>query len=183
MTDEQIKAMFDMLGAIKEPLNLRNHCICSLMLDCGLRKSEVMAMTLSGIHLAEGYVIVDGKGNKQRVVPVGYRVQRLLMKYIAQRPAVRYQALFLTETGQPIGEGTIRRLFRKIGKGRMTSGVHPHLLRHTFATRYIQNGGNPYALQLILGHSSLDMVKRYVHLTSAKSLVNNGVLSLLDMLD
>ena len=182
LTDEQIHAMFDALGSPKEFLPLRNHCICALMLDCGLRKGEVLSLTLISLHLSEGYILVNGKGNKQRIAPLGNHCLRLLMKYTAQRPSARSDALFLTADGHPIGEGCIRRMFRKVGKGHLTHGIHPHLLRHTFATRYIQNGGNPYALQLILGHTSLDMVKQYVHLTTAKSLVNNGCISLLDNL-
>ena len=69
---------------------------------------------------------------------------------------------------EPVKETTIKDLFRKLKVKSGIDRLHPHLLRHTFATRYLENGGNIYSLQLLLGHTSLEMVKRYLHLANSK---------------
>ena len=119
---------------------------------------------------------------------IGYNSQKHLIKYIAQRPVnIRTDSLFLTNKQRAITDSVISRLFRtlqtqKIGSDILTSRIHAHLLRHTFATMYLENGGNIYALQQILGHTSLEMVKKYVHLTQAKTVVNFKKYSPLDNL-
>ncbi len=75
---------------------------------------------------------------------------------------------FQREDGTPITESTVKDLFVKLKVLTGIERLHPHLLRHTFATRYLENGGNIYALQSILGHTSLEMVKRYTHLATGK---------------
>lgn len=182
LTDDEIKKLFACFDK-KTFLGIRDYCICSLMLDSGLRKSEVIRLRLGDLHIIEGYVLVNGKGNKQRIVPIGLNTQKNLMKYIAFRPAfVKADSLFLTKKCTPITASVIERLFKKLKKVCFTPRLHPHLLRHTFATRYLENGGNIYALQQILGHTSLDMVKKYVHLTTQRNVVNFSSFSPLDNL-
>ena len=155
--------------------------MCALMLDSGLRKSEVVGLLLEDLRIVEGYLVVNGKGNKQRIVPLGHKTQKYLIKYVALRPVcARHKYLFLTQHLTPIGGATISRLFKKLKKDLLTPRIRAHLLRHTFATKYLENGGNIYALQQILGHTSLDMVKKYVHLTSQKNVVNFANFSPLD---
>lgn len=169
LTDSEIKALFGSFD-VKSAVGLRDYCMCALMLDSGLRKSEVVSLPLSHLHLAEGYLLVDGKGGKQRIVPIGLHTQKHLLKYVAMRPAsVRHDALFLTKNNTPITACVLERMFKKLKKDLLTPRIRAHLLRHTFATRYLENGGNIYALQQILGHASLDMVKKYVHLTTHKN--------------
>lgn len=187
LTSNEIELLFKSFDT-KNYLGLRNYCICALMLDSGLRKSEIVNLKLNDIHIVEGYIIVNGKGNKQRFVPIGYNSQKHLIKYISQRPAnVNTETLFLTKDYKAITGCVIARLFKtlqaqKLGSDLLTSRIHAHLLRHTFATMYLENGGNIYALQQILGHTSLEMVKKYVHLTQAKTVVNFKNYSPLDNL-
>lgn len=187
LTPNEITLLFKSFDT-KDFLGLRNYCICALMLDSGLRKSEVVNLKLTDIHIVEGYILVNGKGNKQRLVPIGYNSQKHLIKYIAQRPAkVSTDTLFLTKNFTAITGSVIARLFKslqvqKVGQDPLTCRIHAHLLRHTFATMYLENGGNIYALQQILGHTSLEMVKKYVHLTQAKTVVNFKNYSPLDNL-
>mgnify|MGYP002575685613 FL=1 len=167
---------------------LRNYCICALMLDSGLRRGEVIRLKVSDVHIFEGYAVINGKGNKQRLVPLGNNSKRYLIKYINLRPIDSdSNALFLTKQKKPITNSTIARIFKtlqaqKVAQGSLTRRIYPHLLRHTFATSYLENGGNIYALQQILGHTTLDMVKKYVHLTQAKTVVNFSNYSPLDNL-
>ena len=180
---EQLFRYFD----VKKYSGLRNYCICALMLDSGLRRSEVVRLKVTDVHFDKNsYLIVSGKGNKQRMVPLGLRSQKHLMKYIARRPPDVYtDALFLTKSNTPITQTVINRLFKtlkvdKVGGDHLACRIHPHLLRHTFATSFLENGGNIYLLQQILGHTTLDMVKKYVHLTQAKSMDNFRMYSPLD---
>lgn len=182
LTDSEIIRLFKVFDT-KTILGLRDYCICALMLDSGLRKSEIVFLTIPDLHIAEGYIIVNGKGNKQRFVPLGFRTQKHLLKYLSYRPAVlRQNSVFLTDRYTPITKAVLERLFKKLKKDLLTPRIRAHLLRHTFATRYLENGGNIYALQQILGHTSLDMVKKYVHLTTCKNIVNFSNYSPLDNL-
>ena len=91
------------------------------------------------------------------------------MRYMARRPACApTDRLFLKADLQPIGRDAVKQLFQKLKKSTGIKRLRAHLLRHTFATRYLENGGDMYSLQQILGHTSLEMVKRYVHTTHRK---------------
>jgi len=162
-------------------VHLRNYCICALMLDSGLRMEEVVTLKISNLHIPEGYAIIDGKGNKERTVPLGDNTRRYLLKYQRKRyPREQTDFLFLTTSGYPINKNTIKQLFRKLKKKLDIPRLRAHLLRHTFATKYLSNGGDMYSLQQILGHTSLEMVKRYVHITHQMSVKNFSSFSPLD---
>lgn len=184
LTADEIQRLFKRFD-LKKIHELRNCCICALMVDSGLRKSEITALKLSDVHIFEGYIIVNGKGNKQRIVPLGNHTKKYLIKYISNRPqCIDCDSLFLTKQLKPITNCVIERMFKslKTDADLFTPRIHAHLLRHTFATNYLENGGNIYSLQLILGHTTLDMVKKYVHLTSAKTVTNFKNYSPLDNL-
>jgi len=153
------------------------------MLDSGLRMNEVTTLNMNAIHLAEGYIIVDGKGNKQRIVPIGLHTKKHLMKYSALRPAdLEHDTFFLQVNTTPLENSTVKQLFRKLKIQSNIPRLKAHLLRHTFATRYLENGGDIYSLQVILGHTSLEMVKRYVHTTPLKIVRKYAVYSPMDTL-
>lgn len=181
LTDDEIKRLFKLFNC-KDIVGLRNYCICSLMLDSGFRKTEIVNLKLSDLHIPEGYILVNGKGNKQRIVPIGYHTQKHLIKYVSFRPVLKTENVFLSKNLQPITKAVIECLFKKLKKELLVPRIKAHLLRHTFATRYLENGGNIYALQQILGHTSLDMVKRYVHLAQHKNVANFSNFSPLDNL-
>lgn len=170
LTDSEISALF---GAYQgdDFRNVRNRAILALFLDAGLRLNELVNIQRAMIHVSEGYVIVDGKGNKQRAVPFGVMTRIYLKEYLSIAP--KSPSLFLSsreEDGSffPITEATVKMMFRRLKA--VVPRIYPHLLRHTFATRYLENGGNMYSLQMLLGHTSLEMVKRYVHLAQRKVL-------------
>ena len=154
LTDSEVRRLL-LCFNLRYLVHLRNYCMCSLMLDSGLRLHEVVTLTIEHTHLPEGYIIVDGKGNKQRVVPLGMNTRKFLFRYLSRRPGcAATDRVFLMSNLEPVTDGTPR--------------LRAHLLRHTFATRYLENGGDMYALQQILGHTSLEMVKKYVHSTTRK---------------
>ena len=182
LTDSEVRILLSSFNP-RYLVQLRNLCICSLMLDSGLRLHEVVTLTIDHVHVSEGYLIVDGKGNKQRIAPLGLSTRKVLLRYMSRRPGcASSDRLFLMSDLRPITDATIRQVFRRLKKRTSIQRLRPHLLRHTFATRYLENGGDMYALQQILGHTSLEMVKRYVHSTTRKSVVRFPQFSPLDNL-
>lgn len=147
---------------------LRDYTICALMIDTGLRLNEVVTLQAKHVHLDDGYLIVTGKGDKQRVVPFGSFTSITLRAYIDDKKSwcPPIAAFFVTVDGDPISDNTLKDVFRRLKERSGISRLHPHLLRHTFATKYLSNGGDIYTLQRILGHSTLDMVKKYLHLSN-----------------
>lgn len=168
LTDSEVRRLLFCFN-LRYLVHLRNYCMCSLMLDSGLRLHEVVTLTIEHTHLSEGYIIVDGKGNKQRIVPLGLGTRKVLFRYLSRRPGcAATDRVFLMSNLQPVTDATLRQMFRKLKKRADIPRLRAHLLRHTFATRYLENGGDMYALQQILGHTSLEMVKKYVHSTTRK---------------
>lgn len=173
LSDDEVSRILASLSG-SDWLSIRNKLIICLMLDCGLRLNEVVTLKTYNVKLKDRYLIVTGKGNKQRFVPFGNATYNSLISYFNVIQSAGSQEYLLikvsaSECGfEQITEATIKNMFRRL---RSRSGVHrlyPHLLRHTFATRYLENGGNIYTLQVILGHSSLEMVKKYLHLASSR---------------
>ena len=149
----------------------RNLSMLLLMLDCGLRVSELVNINLEDIDLEEGYIkVMAGKGNKERLVPIGSFVQKILWKYLnhsrPQPVTDRLTRLFLSGDGLPLTKSGVQQMLRRCGKRAGISGVRcsPHTLRHSFAKAYLINGGDIFSLQRILGHSSLASVRTYLNL-------------------
>ena len=149
----------------------RNLSMLLLMLDCGLRVSELVNIDIVDVDLEAGTIWIRcGKGGKERLVPVGSVVQRVLWKYINHsRPhpvSEKITRLFLSLDGLPLTRNGVQQMLRRCGKKAGISGVRcsPHTLRHTFAKNYLMNGGDIFSLQRILGHSSLASVRIYLNL-------------------
>ena len=164
----------------------RDMCMVSLMLDSGLRLNEVVTMTWDHVRLNDGYIIVLGKGNKERMVPVGLSMRKMLSRYLSYFPLPLKIGdgvpLFRKGDMTPVTQAAIKKLFVRLKDKAKIPRLHPHLLRHTFATRYLENGGDINSLQLILGHTSLEMVKKYVHMNNARMAVNSRSFGPLDNL-
>jgi integrase/recombinase XerD len=154
-----------------DDLGQRNLAIFLLLLDSGIRVSELVSINLEDVDLAEGHIKIRiGKGNKERIVPIGSLVQKALWKYInnsrAQPITDKVRSLFLSNNGLPLTRSGIQQLIRRCGKRAGINGVRcsPHTLRHTFSRNYLVNGGDIFSLQRILGHSSLASVRTYLNL-------------------
>lgn len=166
LSAEQVRALLAGLDQKWFPY----HTVWTLMvliLDTGLRISEVIELRLDQIDFPAGVLRVMGKGGKERQVPFGATSKQALWNYMARRGEVPDQGLlFVNRFGGKLCriwvQQTMRFLARRVG----ITGVRvsPHTLRHTFAINYVRNGGDAFSLQRILGHSSLDMVKIYVSL-------------------
>ena len=138
------------------------------LVDCGLRVSELCGLDLGDVAWEAQTLQVMGKGSKERVVPFGEAARQALLCYLARRGEVAGQsALFLTCYGERLNRVEAHRLLRECGERAGVSGVHPHRFRHTCAVMFLRGGGDAFTLQKLLGHSSLDMTRRYCELSAA----------------
>ena len=162
----------------------RDSAMLIVMLDTGLRLSEVANLAMANAHLDEGYLKVMGKGAKERMVPIGGVAQKALLRYVYKfRPEplnASEDTLFLTPEGRAMSANGVQMVIRRLALKSGVKRLHPHLCRHTFATNYLMNGGDVFTLQQILGHTTLEMVRRYVNLASAHVRVQHRKFSPMD---
>jgi integrase/recombinase XerD len=152
------------------PLWVRDRAILELMYASGLRASEVGAMRLDDAHFTLGVVRVTGKGNKQRLVPYGVPAERSMWEYLDQcrprlvRPDGRDRArLFLSRSGKPLERVAVWGIVKKHATAAGLTGVHPHRLRHSFATHLLSGGADLRVVQELLGHASITTTQVYTH--------------------
>lgn len=165
----------------------RNIAILVTLLDTGLRCSELSNLLFKNTHIEEGYLKVVGKGAKERLVPIGALAQKVLWRYVLHfRPQPMNEVndyLFLTINGEKLEYNAIRLLLKRWGKKAGIIRLCAHLCRHTYATNYLlYDCGDVFRLQQTLGHSSLEMVRRYVHYASVQTVVQDHTLSPVDHL-
>jgi integrase/recombinase XerD len=168
-TSEDIKAMLANTDERRE--GCRDKALILLLLDTGMRIGEAHSLTLKSINWVEGLLTVDGKTGV-RSIPFGTRSKRVLKTYIdTERRALnpRITQVFLTNQGTPSTVVTLSRRISKIAQAADVKSTKrgPHTFRHTFAVEYIRAGGDVFSLQKILGHSTLDMTRQYVHLAQS----------------
>ena len=165
-TAEQFKLLLSSINT-SVPAGQRDYIMILMLLDTGLRISELIGLQMENVHLDEGVVKVLGKGGKERVVPVGSGVSKLIWRYIGTlRPEAenpKCHTVFLTFDGHPLTAQYVRNRMKKYGRKAGLSGVRcsPHTLRHTAAVSYLRNGGDAFTLQRLLGHTTLLMTRHY----------------------
>lgn len=145
----------------------RNRLIVLLLLDTGLRASELCAITLDDIDLAANKIRVIGKGGKPRFVYFGKRTAKALWRHIAPRLTAADRRLFTVGPAadpRPLTRFHLRQILVRLGQRAGVPDVYPHRFRHTFAITYLRNGGDLFTLQELLGHSDLEMVRRYARI-------------------
>ena len=156
------------------PRALRDAALVELLYGAGLRVSEAVGLERAGIDLEERLVRCTGKGDKERVVPVGRAATEALRRYLSRgRPYLdrRHRPeLFLNAQGGPLTRAgaflILRRLAQKAGLE--PDRVHPHLLRHSFATHLLEGGADPRSVQEMLGHADLATTEIYLHVTDQR---------------
>lgn len=147
---------------------VRNHAILAAFFDTGLRLSELINLNASDVDLHSQSILVrNGKGSKDRQVYIGRTLARSLRRWAVVRPyGHEADAYFSTRDGRRLDKRNVARIIERIA-ARAKLGdrrIHPHLLRHTFATHFIKNGGDPFSLQRLLGHSDIQTTMIYVNL-------------------
>lgn len=148
--------------------SLRNMVIISLMLYSGLRLSEVCNIKTDNVFLDKKLIKVMGKGQKERIVPINDFTFNCINNYLETMQPSEY--FILNRNKQKVTKDSICCLVRRISVKTGIKRLHPHLFRHTFATRYLIAGGDVNSLSLILGHTTLKMTEVYVHLATSYSI-------------
>ncbi len=150
----------------------RNVALISLMARAGLRLGEMLALNVKDLEISErsGWVLIQhGKGLKERRVPLSSRLRRDLSAYLEVRPQAETEALFLTKNRNRLSKRPVQRMVKRAAqKAGIEQNVTPHTLRHTFATRFLEKGGDLATLRDILGHANLATTSRYLHSNAAK---------------
>ncbi|MGB3480514.1 MAG: site-specific tyrosine recombinase/integron integrase [bacterium] len=155
--------------------NPRDRAIMEVLYSCGLRASELVNMKIADIDFNRDEVKVRGKGNKQRVIPLGKPAKNAILNYLRVRhnpdkyktTGLDVPELFLNYRGGSLSTRSLQRIVRKyLVKLARAAGTNPHILRHSFATHLLENGANLRAVQELLGHASLSTVQIYTHMTT-----------------
>lgn len=150
------------------PLSIRDHAILELFYSCGLRLAELAALDCNGVDFEQFEVRVTGKGNKQRVVPLGRKAASALREWLKCRPTLvadGESALFLNKNGKRLGTRGIQyRLNHWAKKHDLGRRLHPHMLRHSFASHVLASSGDLRAVQEMLGHANIATTQIYTHL-------------------
>ena len=153
------------------PIGLRDRALLEVLYGCGLRASEAVGLNLADVDSGGGFIRVFGKGSKERLVPLGGIASHALEAYVRQgRPYLRTHkstlidpsAVFLNARGGRLSRQALFRLVRTYG-GRVSLELHPHTLRHSFATHLLQGGAGLRELQEMLGHSDISTTQIYTH--------------------
>ena len=169
LTVEEIDAMEAAID-VSTYEGCRNRAIVEVMYSCGLRVSEVVSLRISNLFLQEEYIMVEGKGSKQRLVPISETAITLIRDYLAVRGDVNVKSdaediLFLNRRGSGMSRVMIFYIVKDLCE---QCGIHknisPHSLRHSFATHMLEGGANIRAIQQLLGHESISTTEIYVHI-------------------
>lgn len=161
----------------KDTLGLRDQAILELLYATGCRVSELVGLTVTNIDLGSQYVLLLGKGNKERIVPIGHTCCQAVRQYLqVTRGALmeknKTEALdkvFVNSRGGPLTDRSVRRILDKyITQLAMQKKVSPHTIRHTFATHLLDHGADLRAVQELLGHANLSTTQIYTHITTER---------------
>ena len=155
-----------------KPEGQRNHALLETMYSCGLRVSEVVNLCISNLYLDVGFIKVIGKGNKERLVPIGDAAVKYIQLYKdyvrSHLPAIKKGSediLFLNRRGSALSRVMVFMILKDLGqKIGLKQNIHPHTLRHSFATHLVEGGADLRAVQEMMGHKSITTTEIYTHL-------------------
>ena len=158
-------------GGENAPLGLRDAAILETLYSTGIRVGELHGLDLSHVNLSEGVVRVMGKGSKERVVPIGEKAVGAIKAYLQKRHELKPKndALFLNNRGGRLTTRGVHGLVKKCARfSGISKNVHPHVLRHSFASHLLGNGAELRHIQEMLGHASLSTTQKYLHISVEK---------------
>ncbi|MDI6698586.1 MAG: site-specific tyrosine recombinase XerD [Candidatus Saccharicenans sp.] len=155
---------------LNQPQGIRDRAVLEILYGCGLRVSELVSLELKDVRLAQGFLICKGKGNKERIVPVGRAAARWLNSYLKEvRPLWDRKGsaeIFLTRRGKPFTRQGIWKILKAYGQeAGLRDKIHPHVLRHSFATHLLERGADLRSVQMLLGHSQITTTQIYTHVS------------------
>ena len=165
---EEVTAILESVD-LNAPFGKRDRAILEVLYGCGLRVSEAAGLRISHVHWDEGFVDIVGKGDKQRLVPLGQVAAEAIRAYLPERPEPAARScediLFLNRFGKPLSRVSI---FKLVKDQAMAAGIQkeisPHTFRHSFATQLIENGADLRMVQEMLGHASILTTEIYTHI-------------------
>lgn len=169
LTIAEIEAMVESCD-LSQPEGRRNRAIIETLYGCGLRVSELVGLRISDLYFSDGYILVEGKGGKQRLVPISENVVREIILYMEDRKELDIKRgneniLFLNRRGTKLSRVMIFYIVKQACEScGIQKKVSPHTLRHTFATHLLEGGANLRAIQQMLGHESITTTEIYTHL-------------------
>jgi integrase/recombinase XerD len=175
LSEEEVASL---LAAIDgdAPLTVRDRSMLELFYACGLRVSEVASLRLSDVRLDDAVIACVGKGNKQRLVPLGAVAEAWLRRYLAEsRPRLArgnttQSTLYLTVRGAPFTrQGIFAMLRKRAGEAALARSVSPHVLRHCFASHLLAHGAQIRAIQEMLGHADIATTQVYTHVDDGQA--------------
>jgi len=158
---------------LSAPEGLRDRAMLELLYASGLRASECLALRLEDLNISAGYVMATGKGNRQRLVPVGAQALKWVERYaLTSRPAFVKRgdsgALFVNRYGRPLSRQALWMVIKRAGRrAGVRSTVSPHTLRHSFASHLLERGADLRSVQAMLGHVDIATTQIYTHLPSS----------------
>ena len=154
-------------------IDLRNRAIVFMFLDTGLRLAELAGIKLTDIDIDQRTITVLGKGGKERRVKFGHETKKVLLRYVLARDD-KYNCLWVTRTRTPMTRrGVQTAIFRLCTRAEIVGAKRgPHSFRHTAAMAFLMNSEDPFALQTLLGHSTLEMTRRYTRSLQEKHMLN-----------
>lgn len=182
---EEIQLIFSSIDIETEWIRIRNQCIIALMLDSGLRRSEVCAIQRVDIDNYTNTLKIHGKGNKERLVPIGKFSQNLMQHYEALCPH-HQTSFFVNIHGDPLTNNAVKQFMSKLGR-KLPFEFSAHKLRHNFATNYcidhLEKNGQVdiYALMILMGHEDVNTTERYLHF-ARQIIASRNTISHLDKL-
>ena len=155
------------------PKGLRDRALISLLYATGLRVTELISLKLSNLHMDDGYLTCVGKGEKERIVPIGKEAAEWVTRYLAEGRGRLVQKaspwLFVNARGTPLSRVGFWKLLKAYGmKAGITRDISPHVLRHSFATHLLERGADLRAIQMMLGHADLSTTQIYTHVLEAR---------------
>ena len=168
-----VSALLDRIPA-STPLEQRDRALFELAYACGLRAEELVDLDVGSIDFDAEQVRVEGKGGKTRIVPAGEHALRAVARYLERArgtldSGAGEPALFLSRTGRRLSTSDVRRRLRTWARNAAAQGaVHPHALRHSFATHLLEGGADLRAIQALLGHASISTTPVYTRVESAR---------------
>ncbi|MCF0206498.1 MAG: tyrosine-type recombinase/integrase, partial [Bacteroidales bacterium] len=172
LTFEEIEAIINAVD-VSEPLGHRNRAIIEVLYGCGLRVSELVNLCISNLFLADDYIRVIGKGDKQRLVPIGNKAKQEIDNYFKSfRNHIEPQKgsgdiLFLNRNGKKLTRAMIFTIIKQLCvAANITKTVSPHTFRHSFATHLVERGADLRVVQEMLGHESITTTEIYTHINN-----------------